>query len=230
MNKDSLNDSSKVPSLSNILHNSIIIHLDRTIGQDGNVQFCCGLKLTEITSLAANQVQRLPTKTTKEHGSHLKSVPVSYNNLGPPLYECPTCAAMMWYEERTNKARRSKNLTFSLCCQDGKVFLSKFSETPPPLNKVLDYTHAATSKFRDQIRVYNSMFCFTSFGAKIDHSINTECANNSLRLLGQRTTSTQYNMPSVSEVAALITNDFSEGVASRDIIVNNKDTGPRRIS
>ncbi|KAL6530295.1 hypothetical protein OROHE_014648 [Orobanche hederae] len=56
MDKDSLNDSSKVPSLSNILHDSIIIHSERTIGQDGNVQFCCGLKLTEITSLAANRV------------------------------------------------------------------------------------------------------------------------------------------------------------------------------
>ncbi|KAL6585637.1 hypothetical protein OROMI_002281 [Orobanche minor] len=336
MDKDSLNDSSKVPSLSNILHDSIIIHSERTIGQDGNVQFCCGLKLTEITSLAAraststhcstrsdvisDRVQRLPKKTTNEQRSHLKGVPVCYNNLGPSSYECPNCAAMMWYEERTNKARRSKNPTFSLCCQDGKVLLPKLSGTPPPLNKLLDYSNAATSKFRDQIRVYNSMFCFTSFGAKIDHSVNTgrgpytfklngqnyhllgsllptesvqprfaqlyffdtdnevrnrmsafihdetgeqvderivtslivmlnqsssvakafrmardwcnahNSVNFQLRLLGQRTTSRQYNMPSVSEVAALITNDFGEGVASRDIIVNNKDTGPQRIS
>ncbi|KAL6503888.1 hypothetical protein OROGR_025811 [Orobanche gracilis] len=54
MDKYTLNDSSKVPSLSNILHNSMIIHSDRTIGQDGNVQFCFGIKLTQITSLAAN--------------------------------------------------------------------------------------------------------------------------------------------------------------------------------
>ncbi|KAL6553722.1 hypothetical protein OROMI_019395 [Orobanche minor] len=248
-----------------------------------------------------------------------KSVHVSYNNFGPPSHQCPHFDAIMWYEERSNKARRARNPSFSLCCHDGKVLLSRVRETPPPLNTLLDYADPATSWFRDQIRIYNSMFCFTFFGAKIDHSINTGrapytfringqnyhllgsllpivgvqpriaqlyffdtenevrnrmsafinneageevdeiivrsligmlnhssslarafrmardwCAthnsvNFQLRLLGQRTTSRQYNAPSVSEVVALITNDFGEGIATRDIIVNNKDTGPQRI-
>ncbi|GJZ79550.1 helicase [Tanacetum coccineum] len=34
----------------------------------------------------------------------------------------------------------------------------------------------------------------------------------------------------VSEVAALITNDFGYGIPSRDIVVDNKDEGPKRIS
>ncbi|GJT43277.1 DNA helicase PIF1, ATP-dependent [Tanacetum coccineum] len=55
----------------------------------------------------------------------------------------------------------------------GKVLIPNFNDMPPPLNNLLNYNPPATSKFRDQIRVYNSMFCFTSFGAKIDHSINT---------------------------------------------------------
>ncbi|GJS79808.1 ATP-dependent DNA helicase PIF1-like protein [Tanacetum coccineum] len=79
----------------------------------------------------------------------------------------------MWYEEREEKSKTTVNLTFSHCCQGGKLLLPRFNEAPPPLNHLLSHNDAATSKFRDQIRVYNGMFCFTSFGAKIDHSINT---------------------------------------------------------
>ncbi|GJZ04369.1 DNA helicase PIF1, ATP-dependent [Tanacetum coccineum] len=79
----------------------------------------------------------------------------------------------MYYEEREEKSKKAVNPTFSLCCQGGKVLLPTFNDTPPPLNSLLDYNYPATSKFRDQIRVYNSMFCFASFDAKIDHSINT---------------------------------------------------------
>lgn len=226
----------------------------------------------------------------------------------------------MWYEERTTKAYKPLNPTFSLCCQSGKVLLSKFNEAPTLLNKLLDYSDSSATKFRDQIRIYNSMFCFTSFGAKIDNSINkgrgpytfringqnyhligsllpaqgeqpkfaqlyffdtqnepknrmsafidkeTEnqvdetivrslismlnetsavtkafrmardwCAshdtpNLQLRLISNRRSARQYNTPTVSEIAALITNDFGQGIPSRDIIVNYKDTGKQRIS
>ncbi|GJR42851.1 negative regulator of systemic acquired resistance [Tanacetum coccineum] len=97
---------------------------------------------------------------------------VSYHSLGAPSYQCCSCNATMWYEERNNKGNRNANPTFSLCCQEGKVLLSRFNETPEPLRRLLEYSEPATSRFRDQIIVYNGMFCFTSFGARIDHSIN----------------------------------------------------------
>ncbi|GKA93713.1 ATP-dependent DNA helicase PIF1 [Tanacetum coccineum] len=43
-------------------------------------------------------------------------------------------------------------------------------------------------------------------------------------------TTQQYNKPTVAEVAALITNDFGDGIPSRDIIVNKLHSGPKRIS
>nr|GEU38903.1 ATP-dependent DNA helicase PIF1-like [Tanacetum cinerariifolium] len=49
-----------------------------------------------------------------------------------------------------------------------------------------------------------------------------------LRLLFERTNASQYNKPNV--VAALITNDFGNGIPSRDIIVNKLHSGPKRIS
>ncbi|GJX00668.1 DNA helicase PIF1, ATP-dependent, partial [Tanacetum coccineum] len=45
-----------------------------------------------------------------------------------------------------------------------------------------------------------------------------------------RTNARQYNKPTVAEVVALITNDFSDGIPLRDIIVNKLHSGPKRIS
>ncbi|GJU63952.1 helicase-like protein [Tanacetum coccineum] len=74
--------------------------------------------------------------------------------------------------ERNNKGNKDQDPTFSLCCQQGKVLLPRFKDAPEPFKRLLDYTQPATSAFRDLIRVYNGMFCFTSFRARIDHSIN----------------------------------------------------------
>nr|GEX46035.1 helicase [Tanacetum cinerariifolium] len=51
-----------------------------------------------------------------------------------------------------------------------------------------------------------------------------------LRLHSERKTIRQYNTPIVFDVAALIINDFGDGLPTRDVIVNSKDTGPKRIS
>ncbi|GJU87647.1 ATP-dependent DNA helicase PIF1-like protein [Tanacetum coccineum] len=63
-------------------------------------------------------------------------VEVSYHSLGAPSYQCPNCNATMLYEERNNKANKDQNPTFSLCCQQGKVLLPRFKDTPEPLNRI----------------------------------------------------------------------------------------------
>nr|GEX81300.1 hypothetical protein [Tanacetum cinerariifolium] len=54
-------------------------------------------------------------------------------------------------------------------------------------------------------------------------------ANFGFRLLSERTATRQYNAPTVSEVSALIVNDFRDGFPIRDIVVNKNNTGPQRI-
>nr|XP_043631589.1 uncharacterized protein LOC122603041 [Erigeron canadensis] len=226
----------------------------------------------------------------------------------------------MWYEERCKNTKLDGYPKFASCCQEGKILLPKLLDAPEPLKTLLDYEQPGSSKFKDDIRTYNSMFWFTSFGAKIDHSINQGrnlytfrisgqnyhrigsllpvegeqpryaqlyfydtanetrnrmsafmsrdgttqrvdevivaqliqmldnhsslsrafrmaqdwCVQNNnnceLRLLGQRIDMRQYNKPTVSEVAVLITNDFGENTEPRDIIVSPKNGGLRRIS
>ncbi|GJW92955.1 ATP-dependent DNA helicase PIF1-like protein [Tanacetum coccineum] len=259
-------------------------------------------------------------KGTNKMAYTFAAISVTYHNIGHPSHQCRNCGATMWYEEREVKAKHTVNPTFSLCCQGGKMLLPRFKDAPPPLNHLLNLSNASTAKFRDQIRVYNSMFSFTSFRAKIDHSINTgrgpytfringqnyhrmgsllpqvdmhpkfaqlyffdthnelrnrtsafidketsdgideqivasliqmldkhnsvakafrmtrdwctthNSVNFHLRLHSERKTTKQYNALTVSEVAALIVNDFRDGLPTRDIIVNGKDGRPKRVS
>nr|GEW23270.1 ATP-dependent DNA helicase PIF1-like [Tanacetum cinerariifolium] len=55
-------------------------------------------------------------------------------------------------------------------------------------------------------------------------------ANMELRLLSERTRSKQCNAPTITEVSALITNDFGDGEPTRDMVVCKKDNPPKRIS
>nr|GEW05751.1 hypothetical protein [Tanacetum cinerariifolium] len=68
-----------------------------------------------------------------------------------------------------------------------------------------------------------------SFRMAKDWCHSHESVNFELRLLNDRTSARQYNAPTVSEVAALITNYFGDGIPSRDIVVDNKDEGSKRI-
>nr|GEZ97356.1 uncharacterized protein [Tanacetum cinerariifolium] len=128
------------------------------------------------------------------------------------------------------------------------MMLPRFHDTPPPLDNLLSHDQPSTAEFRDNIRVYNSMFSFTSFGAKIDNSINTGRAPYTFRINRQNyhwmgsllpaegmppkfaqlyffDTQNEYNASIVSEVAAIIINDFEDAHPTRDIIVDRKDTG-----
>ncbi|GKC13326.1 hypothetical protein Tco_1010108 [Tanacetum coccineum] len=147
MTGDSANDRTIKSSLSNILNKSVFIQSHTTIRHDGRVQSYCGLKLADIPASGAAM------KTSKGAALASASIPAAYHNLSPPSYEYPGCHAIMWYKERNKKAKRVVNLTFSLCCQEGKVLLPRLNETPPPLKQLLDYKDTTTSRFKDQIRV-----------------------------------------------------------------------------
>lgn len=92
----------------------------------------------------------------------------------------------MWYEERAEKPNRPKKPKFSLCCQQGKVKLQLLQEPPQILKNLLSYEGCGQSvKFREKIRAYNSIFAFTSMGAKIDNSVNLRPGPYVFKISGQ---------------------------------------------
>ncbi len=83
---------------------------------------------------------------------------------------CGFCNAKMWIKERSAKLSNN-NPQFFLCCENGKVLLSNLPTTPQELEVLLTNKESSAVKFRDQIRMYNSVLAFTSFGAKVDESM-----------------------------------------------------------
>uniref|UniRef100_A0A0R0JLL6 ATP-dependent DNA helicase n=1 Tax=Glycine max TaxID=3847 RepID=A0A0R0JLL6_SOYBN len=81
----------------------------------------------------------------------------TYIDIGDPVWECPHCKAMMWYDERINKYKQTNKPRF-----DPK-----------------------TKNFQQYIRTYNLMFAFTSPGIKFDRSYNTEKGPPTFRIHGQ---------------------------------------------
>ncbi len=83
---------------------------------------------------------------------------------------CGFCNAKMWIKERSAKSTNN-NSQFSLCCENRKILLPNLPATPQELEVLLTIKESSAVKFRDQIRMYNSVLAFTSLGAKVDESI-----------------------------------------------------------
>ncbi|GKC39962.1 hypothetical protein Tco_1052346 [Tanacetum coccineum] len=121
----------------------------------------------------------------------------------PPMY------AQLYFFDTRNEIRNRMS-----------AFMSK--ETPETVNQNI-------------VSILIQMLEQTSAMAKSFRMAKEWCHSNSdvnfgLWLLSERTTTRQYNAPTVSEVAALIINDFGNGLPIRDIVVNKNNTGPQRIS
>lgn len=83
-----------------------------------------------------------------------------------------------------NKNVSKRPPIFSICCKKGEVKLPKALPTPDYLLKL--YNDEYTSGlFKICIRLYNTIFAFTSSGGNVDHSINTGRGPYIYRLNGQ---------------------------------------------
>ena len=94
---------------------------------------------------------------------------------------------MIWYDERINKDKQTKNPRFALCCGDGKIQLPLLQHAPQPLRQLLFDTNGSQAKnFQQNIRSYNLMFAFTSPSVKVDITYNTGRGPSTFRIHDQR--------------------------------------------
>jgi hypothetical protein len=111
---------------------------------------------------------------------------IGYSDIGDPLCECETCGAQMWYQERRQKCKETTSPRFQLCCGNGKVQLPLLKKPPQVLSQLLfDHKSKESKNFQQSIRMYNSMFAFTSPGMNFDNKFKGNRGPPVLRLQGQ---------------------------------------------
>ncbi|KAH7657562.1 DNA helicase protein [Dioscorea alata] len=92
----------------------------------------------------------------------------------------------MWYDERIDISKSTSNPKFNMCCKQGIISLPPPKPTPPFLCRLFDVNSGVrNSKFKEQIRIYNSLFQFTSLGGIVDNSINQRPGPYVFKLSGQ---------------------------------------------
>lgn len=108
-----------------------------------------------------------------------------YSDIGDPSIKCKKCGACMWYQERKKK-KNIADLEFGLCCGNGKIQIP-FLPTPPPLLHNLMFNHSSNKckQFNENIRLYNSMFAFSSPGFQVDKGIKPGRGPPTIRIQGQ---------------------------------------------
>lgn len=69
-------------------------------------------------------------------------------------------------------ALKFKNETPGMCCSNGKIELPLLQSPPEPLLSLISGTHVDSAHFLRKLRIYNSSFLMTSFGATKIHYDN----------------------------------------------------------
>ncbi|KAJ9555986.1 hypothetical protein OSB04_010600 [Centaurea solstitialis] len=91
----------------------------------------------------------------------------AYLDLGDCDQVCEYCNASFRYAERLKGHGSYGKTKYNHCCKGGRVRLQIPREPPMLMKELFTVKH-----FMENIRAYNQIFAMTSFGAKVDDSIN----------------------------------------------------------
>jgi len=61
------------------------------------------------------------------------TINAQYFECGQPLFKCPFCKALMWYDERVCKSRNTTKPEFTMCCMQGRIEIAPLKKLPKPL-------------------------------------------------------------------------------------------------
>ncbi|GJV76883.1 DNA helicase [Tanacetum coccineum] len=130
---------------------------------------------SDVASKRKSTICREPLPNVTSQG-----VSSFYIDIGDCEYSCQHCGAKFWYGERLQRSSTYQVLNYHKCCLGGKVRLG--TEPHPP-----DYIRLLfkNRRFMENIRAYNQMFSMTSFGARVEDSINNGRAPYVFKISGE---------------------------------------------
>jgi hypothetical protein len=129
-------------------------------------------KETMKQKIVAKRIRKVKDVSNEENKSETTNVNNERCDFGKPTFRCKHCDALLWYEERLDSNKQTRNPKFGICCKNGKISLLATKEPPAYLEKLLNGDDKFSKKFRENIRSDNSMFAFTSTGGIVDKGIN----------------------------------------------------------
>ncbi|GKB24829.1 hypothetical protein Tco_0864230, partial [Tanacetum coccineum] len=104
----------------------------------------------------------------------------TYSDLGDCDRRCRYCGASFWYVERLKRHLHNQTPEYHLCCGGGRIQMQPPREPTEYIKILFQNKH-----FMENICAYNQMFAMTSFGAKIDESINAGRGSYVFKVSGQ---------------------------------------------
>ncbi|XP_072073598.1 uncharacterized protein [Arachis hypogaea] len=160
-------------------------NLPQDIETKKNARRVRALKLAESRHYNTTQFQQGMRGTTTLYESPTTHGSPEYWHMGDLRYQCEYCHALFWYDERIRKHYNTSDPKYTLCCRGGQVEIPHLQDAPKVLYDLLYNDDAKSKHFRDNIRTYNSMFQFTSMGAKVDRNINSKRGPPTFILCGE---------------------------------------------
>ncbi|GKD57303.1 hypothetical protein Tco_1290690 [Tanacetum coccineum] len=104
----------------------------------------------------------------------------SYMDLGDYDQQCHHCGCLFWYNEQLKGTHYTREAEYHLCCGGGQIYMPLMPDPPAFIQQLFK-----NNQFMEHIRAYNQMFAMTSFGAKIDHSVNKGQGTYVFKISGQ---------------------------------------------
>ncbi|XP_076920154.1 uncharacterized protein LOC143581216 [Bidens hawaiensis] len=171
-----------------------------------------------------------------------------YLDHGDQSVECEVCHAKLWPSEAKHSKKMSGLTCYFLCCHYGKVELPYYKEALQCYQDLFtgvdqksnDSTIASTSSDdNDDIELINYLKIMLDSNNVLvqTYRMVRDCFKDNpqaevrLRLIGGRQQDGRtYNLPTSSEVVALIVGDIGDCLEKREIVVNTQDGSLKRIS
>nr|GEZ02806.1 DNA helicase [Tanacetum cinerariifolium] len=104
----------------------------------------------------------------------------AYSDLGDCDRRCCYCGASFWYVEHLKGHPHNQAPEYHLCCGGGRIQMQPPREPPEYIKSLFQNKH-----FMENIWAFNQMFAMTSFGEKIDESINIGRGSYVFKVSGQ---------------------------------------------
>nr|KAJ0214033.1 hypothetical protein LSAT_V11C400177910 [Lactuca sativa] len=107
------------------------------------------------------------------HVQLISGISKDYFDHGDQSFVCTSCHAKLWQNEALKGNKDGNKTSFSMCC------------APEDYQNLYRFVHPEGKHFLNNIRMFNSMFSFTSMGGKVDSSVNKGKGPYIFRLSGQ---------------------------------------------